>query len=249
MRSAFHMAVWPIVRATVLEAARRKDIAVLAIFMVALLFVLGSARVVGLERPAAGTFLLNLSLTLIIGGAHLVTLLVAARQIPDEIEQRTLYPLLARPIHRSHVLIGKWLAACLMGLALFFSLFIPVWLLVPRLEHYETGTLIQLLTLQPMALMVTAAVPLFLTLCFPRGLAMALALLIVLGADYLVRFVDGFPLIWLVPNPSRLNMVLRYTDGIAPLSFWGWSALMLAALFWTASLLLLSRQLFERRAL
>ncbi len=244
-----YAAIWPIVRATVLEAARRKDIAVLAIFMVALLFVLGSARVVGLERPAAGTFLLNLSLTLIIGGAHLVTLLVAARQIPDEIEQRTLYPLLARPIRRSDVLIGKWLAAFLLGLLLMFCLFVPVWLLVPRLEHYETGTLIQLLTLQPLALMATAAVPLFLTLCLPRGLAMALALLIVIGADYLVRFVDGFPLIWLLPNPSRLNLVLRYTDGIAPLAWGSWAVLACAALLWTVSLLFMAKHLFERRAL
>lgn len=242
-------ALFAIARATLLESLRRRDLTVLAIGMTLLLAFLGAARWVGLEQPAVGTFLLNLSLTLVLVSAHLITLLISARQLPEELEQRTLYPLLARPIRRMDVLLGKWIACACMGIGLCAALLTPVLILVPQLEFYDHRTLIQLVALQVPALMLTAAIPQCLVLILPRGLALFGSLLIVFGADYWVRFGPRFPLIYLIPNPARLNLALRYTDGIGPLSAGQWTILFWAALLWTFGLLGLAVARFERRRL
>jgi len=44
-----------------------------------------------------------------------LTVLIAARQLPDEVQRRTIYPLLARPIARGQLLFGKWLTAFVMA--------------------------------------------------------------------------------------------------------------------------------------
>jgi ABC-type transport system involved in multi-copper enzyme maturation permease subunit len=239
----------PMVRATLIESIRRKDLAVVAIFAVLLLAFLGAARWVGLERPASGTFLLNLSLTLALYGAQLVTVLVAARQFPEEIEHRTLYPLLARPIRRRQMVLAKWAACSCMGIGLAAVLVLPVLLLVPKLEPYSLHTLFQLLGLQPFALMTSAAIAMALSLLLPRGLALAAALGVVFGADLILRLGARLPVVHLLPDPMRLNLTLRYTDGIGPLPAAGLLSLMLAAGLWTLAMLLLADYRFTRRAL
>lgn len=241
--------VVPIIRSTLIDALRRRDLSVVAIFMLALLILLAAARVVGLERPAAGTFLLNLALTLATFGAHLIALLISARQLPEEWENRTLYPLLARPVARGTVVLGKWTGATIMGTGLFFGLLIPVWILVPQLEFYDPRTLAQLIALQPLALMCSAAIPILCTLYLPRALAVATALVVVFGTGHLVRWAERFPAIYLLPNPLRLNLVLRYTDGIGPLPAGQFIGLALAAILWTSAILIQSILRFERKAL
>lgn len=242
-------AIIAIARAALIDASRRKDAAVMGIFGVCFLLFLVAARFVGIEDAATGTFLLNLSLTTVTGLSHLLTCIIAARQLPDEFENRTLYPLLARPLHRSDVLLGKWSAAVLMGLLAFVVLLIPVFLLAPRMESYNTGTLLQLLTLQPAALMLTAAIPMLCALFLPRGLALFSALLWIFGAGMLPRLISAIPRWRWLPDPGHFNLVLRYTDGIHPLPPHEWIFLLLAALLWTVGLLALATRIFQRRAL
>ena len=239
--------ILPLVRAMMIEAIRRRDLAVVALFMSLLFAFLLAARWVGLETPASGTFLLNLSLTLVIGTAHLITVLVAARQFPEEIEQRTLYPLLARPVSRHHVVLGKWLASSLTGIGLLLLLTVPVLVIVPRLEFYDQRTLAQLLLLQLPALTTSAAVPIACSLLLPRSMATTLSLVIVFATNLLLRAGGGLRWFALLPNPSRLNLIVRYTDGIAPLSGTEWAALWLAGVLWTLAALLISMQRFARR--
>lgn len=241
--------ILPLVRAMLIEALRRKDLAVVSLFMALLFGFLLSARWVGLEKPASGTFLLNLSLTLVCAIAHLMTLLLAARQFPSELEQRTLYPLLARPIPRHHVVIGKWVASAFMGIGLLFVLVLPILLIVPKLEFYDTRTLVQLLVLQVPALTTTAAIPIACSLLLPRALSTSLSLLIVFGTNYLIHFGQRLPVLFLLPNPGRLNLIVRYTDGIGPLSATQLGALFLAGVLWTAALIWIATQRFERRML
>ncbi len=244
-----NQALLPIVRSTLIDALRRRDLGVVAILMWALLILLVAARMVGLEQPTTGTFLLNLSLTLVTFSAHMIALLVSARQLPEEWENRTLYPLLARPVARGTVVLGKWAGATVMGCGIFIGLLVPVWALVPQLEFYDPRTLAQLITLQPLALMCTAAIPILCTLYLQRALAVSVALVLVFGADFMARWAERFPLLYLLPNPLRLNLVLRYTDGIGPLPAGDFITLALAALLWTTALLIQSILRFERRPL
>ncbi len=237
-----------IARGTLLEAVRRKDLAVLGLFAGVLLILLASARAVGIDNPATGTLLINLTLTLIIGLAHLITLAMAGRQMPEELENRTLYPLLARPVRRVEVLLGKWSACVLVGLTVFAALVIPALLLAPRLEHYAIGTLAQLLLLQPAALGVTAALAIMLSLALPRGPAFCVAALAVFGGDGLTRLMRGLPTAHGFPNPGRMNLALRYTDGIGPLTATDIAVLLLYGILWTTLLLGAAARLFRNRS-
>lgn len=240
--------IWgAIMRAALLDLLRRRDLAVAGIFMLVLLMLLGLAHIVGVEDAATATLLLNLSLTLSVGLAHLITVVMAARQFPEEIEQRTLYPLLARPLQRTDILIGKWSACVAAGVALFLVLSLLILLLAPRMANYSGGTLAQLIILQVPALMCTAALGLFFSLVLPRGLALLTAGALVFGTGYMIRLGRNWAPLYLLPDPSRLNLVLRYTDGIGPLAGPAFFALVAAALLWTGASLMAATVIFERK--
>jgi ABC-type transport system involved in multi-copper enzyme maturation permease subunit len=106
--------------ASVLESIRRKDLwvaAILSVLMIGAAGMMGRFGVKGLE-----TFLKSAALNVVNLLSVVLAVLFAARQIPEEVSRRTVYPLLARPISRGDLLFGKFLGAyalSLMGLLLF----------------------------------------------------------------------------------------------------------------------------------
>ncbi|GAB4314145.1 MAG: hypothetical protein Kow0059_05740 [Candidatus Sumerlaeia bacterium] len=251
-----------IMRRVALELLRRKDAWVLLILMA--LFAAGVIvfRMVGIEAPATGTFLLNLGLTLAWFAAHLLTLLLAVRQIPEEIEQRTIYPLLARPLERATLLAGLWTACTASGVLCLAVLFAMAWLGVPKMEPYDAGLLAQLLALQAVSLAMMAALAMLASLIVPRGVALvALAALLVGGGQALdllreraagVNEAAAAAVRWgaaYVPDFSQLNLITRYTDGIGPLSAWEFAGLAAQGMIFTAAALVVAAAVFRRRNL
>ncbi len=237
-------------RAVFLELWRRQDAWILLLLMGLFSAVALSARLAGLDTPAAATFMLNLGLSLAGIFAHLLTLLIAVRQFPDEIENRTLYPLLAKPLRRETLVLGK-LLACAAGGLLVYALFAALaWAATPRLESYEAATLAQHLALQPFSLAATAAIGLAAGLALPRGVSLLTALLLVFAGERLHQFLAPHSLLAnLLPRFGALNLVTRYTDGIGPLGAAGWLALWAYALCWLLGASWLAVGLFRRRAL
>jgi len=243
-----------------IELFRRKDLAVLLILMG--LYVLGVwvVRLVGIKNPSTATFLLNLGMTLAYFCAHVLTLLIAARQLPDEIENRTLYPLLARPVERHTVIVGKWLACVACGAATLLLLFLLGWIPVPKMESYHGVMLIQTLVLHVASLSVLAALAMALSLLVPRGVNLVLlALWFVVGRNVLGFLTARFEeaglkeiALWFsayLPDFSKLNLITRYTDGIAPLAGGSFLGLLLYGAVFSAVALLLAAYVFRRRPL
>src|SRR5689334_4318119 len=99
--------------ASVLESIRRKDLyvaGILSLLMIITASTMGTFGVQGLE-----VFLTDAALTVVNLVSMLLAILFAARQLPEEISRRTVYPLLARPISRGDLIIGKWLGAFLLS--------------------------------------------------------------------------------------------------------------------------------------
>lgn len=235
-------------KGAVLEMLRRKDLAVLGMFMAVYLAFLAAARFVGIETPAAGTFLLNLSLTLVVMLCQLLTLLMAARQLPDELERRTLFPLMARPVSRAEILVAKGLAAWVTGVAVFAVLLVPTLLLVPKMEAYNPATLLQTLAMQPVALAMIASLALCFSVLFPRVMAVFLCGLMVFAAGLLVRLPLLSAVSQWVPDAGRLNLVVRYTDGIGPLPAGEWMSLALSGLLWSILFMAVACRIFQQRS-
>jgi Cu-processing system permease protein len=115
------------------EIYRRKDFYVLFIITVLISLIMASVNFFNDDRVVR--YLKELCLLLIWTASLVVAITTAARQIPAEREQRTLFPLLAKPVTRAQVFIGKFLGCWLAvgGALLCFYLFFG--LLAMSREH------------------------------------------------------------------------------------------------------------------
>jgi ABC-type transport system involved in multi-copper enzyme maturation permease subunit len=113
-----------IARIVLLEMIRRKDVYVLFFLTALLTVLLASVNIFGDKQIAS--YLKEACLGLIWLSSLVIATATTARQIPAERENRTIYPLLAKPVSRWQLLTGKllgcWLA-CVLSLALFYGFF------------------------------------------------------------------------------------------------------------------------------
>lgn len=128
------------------ELSRRKDFYVLFIITVLISLIMASVNFFDDDRIIR--YLKELCLLLIWAASLVVAITTAARQIPSEREQRTLFPLLAKPVTRTQVFIGKFLGcwfavgAALICFYLFFGFLAMsrehTW---PVLNYFQAATL------------------------------------------------------------------------------------------------------------
>ena len=106
------------------EMYRRKDFYVLFVLCALLTLVAGSVNF--FHDAKIVRYLKDICMLLIWVCALIIALTTAARQIPAEREQRTIFPLLAKPVSRAQVILGKflgcWLATAL-ALLMFYAFF------------------------------------------------------------------------------------------------------------------------------
>ncbi len=116
--------VWALAKVVVLEMVRRKDFYVLFILTVLLTGIAGSVNLFN-DRSIV-RYLKEICLLLIWVSGLVIAITCTARQIPAEREQRTIFPLLAKPVTRGQFLLGKFLGCWLatgLALALFYLFF------------------------------------------------------------------------------------------------------------------------------
>src|SRR5437899_1842670 len=103
------------------ELYRRKDFYVLFILTALITLALGSINFFG--EASTVRYLKELCLLLIWIAALVIAATTSARQIPAERENRTIFPLLAKPVTRSQLVLGKFLGcwlACGLALVVFY---------------------------------------------------------------------------------------------------------------------------------
>lgn len=105
------------------ELYRRKDFYVL--FVLTAVLTLGMGSMSFFNDRTIVEYLKDMCLLLIWIAALVIAIVTTARQIPAERENRTIFPLLAKPVTRAQVIMGKFLGCWLAcGVALFvFYLF------------------------------------------------------------------------------------------------------------------------------
>ena len=121
----FFRQIKALVKLSFLELWRRNDIFGLFILGLALMVPLSMASPFG--AAGASRYLDEMALLLIWGFSLFIALGAGQRLFPPEFDSRTIYPLLAKPISRGRLLVGKYLgavAASWSALAFFYALFI-----------------------------------------------------------------------------------------------------------------------------
>lgn len=109
------------------ELYRRKDFYVLFVLTALISLLLGSVNF--FEDIRMVRYLREVTLLLIWVSALVIAVVTAARQIPAERESRTIFPLLAKPVTRGQVVLGKFLGVWLasgLALAMFYGFYLLV---------------------------------------------------------------------------------------------------------------------------
>jgi ABC-type transport system involved in multi-copper enzyme maturation permease subunit len=106
------------------ELYRRKDFYVLFILTIVICVIMASVNIFNDSQIIR--YLKELCLLLIWVSSLIIAITTTARQIPAEREQRTLLPLLAKPLSRAQLIFGKFLGcwlACGLVLVCFYAFF------------------------------------------------------------------------------------------------------------------------------
>ena len=108
-------------RLSVLELYRRKDLAVVFVLRAVILLPLAVFTPFGVA--GASRYMNEMALLLVWLFSLVIGLGVSSRLFPPEFESRTIYPMLAKPVARGTILLGKYLgalAASVSALAVFY---------------------------------------------------------------------------------------------------------------------------------
>jgi ABC-type transport system involved in multi-copper enzyme maturation permease subunit len=152
-------AVTAIARVVLLEMVRRKDFYVLFILTALLTVILGAMNF--FNEAGIVRYLKEVCLLLVWLASLVFAVLPAARQLPAERESRTIFPLLAKPVTRAQVILGKFLGcwlACGVALAVFY-IFLGI-VVGARAQQWPVGDYLSALILHWAALAVVVAMSL-----------------------------------------------------------------------------------------
>ena len=147
------------------ELYRRKDFYVLFVMVAVITLLMGSVTFFHDDKIAR--YLKEICLLLIWISALVISIVTAARQIPAEREHRTIFPLLAKPVTRGQVVMGKFLGCWLAtGLALLvFYLFFGL-VVASREHHWALGNYGQAMIFQWLMLGIVTALVLLGSIVF-----------------------------------------------------------------------------------
>jgi ABC-type transport system involved in multi-copper enzyme maturation permease subunit len=168
--------IWALAGVVIKELYRRKDFYVLFVLTALITIVTGMVNFFHNEKVV--DIVKDICLLLIWISALLIAIVTAARQIPAERESRTIFPLLAKPVTRWQVILGKFLGCWLatgLALVVFYAFFAVIigsrqqhwpWLLYFQAFWLQWVMLAVVIALSLLGSMVTAAPSSTTTICF-----------------------------------------------------------------------------------
>ncbi|MBI3251805.1 MAG: ABC transporter permease [Candidatus Omnitrophica bacterium] len=148
--------VWALSKLVIKEIFRKKDFYVALILIGVILFYAAQLQFYNVKNIVR--YLMEIGLWLVFSFSVILTVTLAARQFPSEIQNRTAAVLLSKPIRRGRFVIGKFLGSFLAG-ASAFLIFYVLFLAVASAKGggLASGTAVQTAYLFLLNLMVVAA--------------------------------------------------------------------------------------------
>ncbi len=151
--------VWALSAVVIKELYRRKDFYVL--FVLSALITLGAGSGNFFNDSSIVRYLKDICLLLIWISTLIIAVVTTARQIPAEKENRTIFPLLAKPVSRGQLIVGKFLGCWLasgIALLVFYVFFVIV--TGVREPHWQVVAYLKALSLQWLMLGIVIAMTL-----------------------------------------------------------------------------------------
>ncbi len=200
----------PLARSVVLESLRRKDLWVVAIL--GFLIIIGSSTLGFFGFDGLEIFAKDLAVTVLGLFSTIIAILTTCRLIPDEIKNRTLYPLLARPITRFDLLLGKLMGAVLVTW-ISFLLLCGLTALALMVFHVQfTPIMLQYIFVKMLGLVVICAVSMTLSVYLTPSASATLAFIFAFGTPMIVR---GLTMSATSVGPVG-KMIYAFINGLLP---------------------------------
>lgn len=233
--------VWLIAWSVLIEALRRKEI--YAIVLVSTLLIGAVMTVDFFKIEQLTKFYREVALQVMGIATGLTVIVLAARQLPREFENRTIYPLLAKPISRMSFLLGKLLGVMLAAIFC-YALFMVVYVLGTLYlgGNIPLGLFLQFLYLQLLKMLILATLAFWLSMLVNLDAAIALGVLFFAASSIMT---NAFSILYPFADPFGQNaiVVLNYvipqltlfdlTEKAVHSEFWGpldsWTMLGLTA--------------------
>jgi ABC-type transport system involved in multi-copper enzyme maturation permease subunit len=255
-------AVWAVAGVVIKELYRRKDFYVLFVLTALITLLLGSVGFFNDNQMVR--HIKDVCLLLIWISSLVIATTTSARQIPAERESGTLFPLLAKPVTRGQVLLGKFLGCWLatgLALALFYLFFGA--LTSARETHWPILSYLQAVWLHWIMLAVVIALTLWGSLVFAAPSSTVTILLVIVTGILLVGRHLGkvaiqltepwqtllFGLYYLMPHLEFFDLRDRITHNWGIVPWWAFGLVTLYACTYTGLLLLVGWYSFHRKNL
>ena len=103
--------IWIIAKMSLLENSRKQVFHVLCLLM--LTVIVGSTLLSFLTEGVKLKILKDLCMTCVLFGGAVISIALASSGIPSDVEMRTIYPIIARPVTRFQYIAGKYLGTLL----------------------------------------------------------------------------------------------------------------------------------------
>ncbi len=243
------------------ELYRRKDFYVLFVLTAVITLVMGSMNFFNDDKVVL--YLKDVALLLIWISSLVIAIGASARQIPSERENRTIFPLLAKPVTRGQLIIGKFLGcwvACGIALGVFYLFFGVVSL--SREREFQLAQYAQTIILQWSMLAIVISMVLLGSVVFSAPSANAtICFAAIFGILILGRHLNMFA----VQQPEPLRSIVYGIYFLIPHLEWyhlrdfilygfvaSWGACAMAVLYaavYSALLLFATWLVFRRKAL
>jgi len=254
-------AIASMVREMLLELLRKKDFYVLFILMLVLFGLLSAQTFFDIE--GISRYMRDFGYTLVMLLSFIVCVTFSARQIPSEIESGTIYPLLAKPVSRSMLVLGKFWGAVVISV-ITFTLYFGVFVLFCFTEagRAEVVLLMQSFLFGIMFLSVVSALTVFFSVFLTTSANVAITFLIYF---FVISFSDllrdavlagkgiasvGFGIIYyLLPHFDFFDLRVRITHAWDPLPLWVVVAVTAYTVVYCAGLLFFAGRIFGRKKL
>ncbi len=250
-------AILSLARHTLLDALRARVLRTLAVFLVLLL---GAARLLSpLALGEGRRVTLDLGLGFVALFGFLLVLLLGTRLVQNEVEQRTILILLARPLHRLEFLVGKF-GGLVAVIAVGLSSMLAILALVLSVSGYAYDislavagyyAFLELVIVGALSMLLTVFTSPLLASCFLVGLYIAghlstslLEMARLVPSAFAARLLEGA--FYLLPRLDLYSRTLEVVHGVPARPAELLWATTYAVLYATAALLL-SWLIFRRR--
>ena len=209
-------AVWVLSRLTLKEIFRKKDFYVALILIAVSLVYASQLQFYNLKHIVR--YLMEIGLTLIFFISVFLTISLAARQVPSEIQDRTSQVLMAKPIRRFEFVLGKFLGSLLGGSAAFFIFYLIFILIVKtKAESFSTQMAGQTLYLFLLNLVVVSAMASGFSYYLTLGANVSVSMILYLLMDTYGPNLKGGAAYFL-PHFEFFDLRQRFIHGWPPVS-------------------------------